>query len=149
MAGAAAVAARDREGKPYKIVVLGDGASGKVRWCLAPCLGRGCLSRPCVCQPLVLLSSSHRSRASSSMRMPRLQQTSLIHRFAQEHFKRQYKQTIGADFYLKRVELPGDVHVAMHLCDIGGQSLGSRMLPRFLHGADVSVVGGRVRVGVV
>uniref|UniRef100_A0A8C7Y0D2 RAB28, member RAS onco family n=1 Tax=Oryzias sinensis TaxID=183150 RepID=A0A8C7Y0D2_9TELE len=33
--------------------------------------------------------------------------TSLATRFAQESFGKQYKQTIGLDFFLKRISLPG------------------------------------------
>uniref|UniRef100_A0AAQ4QST9 Uncharacterized protein n=1 Tax=Gasterosteus aculeatus aculeatus TaxID=481459 RepID=A0AAQ4QST9_GASAC len=35
--------------------------------------------------------------------------TSLVTRFAQEAFGKQYKQTIGLDFFLKRISLPGRV----------------------------------------
>lgn len=35
-------------------------------------------------------------------------QTSLATRFAQEAFGKQYKQTIGLDFFLKRISLPGE-----------------------------------------
>jgi GTPase SAR1 family protein len=35
--------------------------------------------------------------------------TSLIMRFCEDFFGRQYKQTIGVDFFVKRLEMPGDV----------------------------------------
>lgn len=35
-------------------------------------------------------------------------QSSLATRFAQEAFGKQYKQTIGLDFFLKRISLPGE-----------------------------------------
>ena len=39
--------------------------------------------------------------------------TSLIMRFCEDHFARSYKQTIGVDFFVKRIELPGNIQVAL------------------------------------
>ncbi|KAG7269022.1 hypothetical protein CRUP_010736 [Coryphaenoides rupestris] len=39
--------------------------------------------------------------------------TSLATRFAQEAFGKQYKQTIGLDFFLKRITLPGNLNVTL------------------------------------
>ncbi|KAL8568015.1 Ras-related protein Rab-28 [Nucella lapillus] len=82
----------DEEGpdRQVKLVILGDGASGK---------------------------------------------TSLCMRYAQEQFQKQYGQTIGLDFYLKRIILPGSVHVALEIWDIGGQTIGSTMLSNYIFGA--------------
>ena len=33
--------------------------------------------------------------------------TSIVTRFAQNHFGRTYQQTIGLDFFMKRITLPG------------------------------------------
>ncbi|CAG2216986.1 ras-related protein Rab-28-like [Mytilus galloprovincialis] len=76
--------------KQLKIVIMGDGASGK---------------------------------------------TSLATRYAQEQFGRQYKQTVGIDFFLKRIVLPGNVHVALQVWDIGGQTLGGKMLENYIFGS--------------
>ncbi|XP_048044504.1 ras-related protein Rab-28 isoform X2 [Chanodichthys erythropterus] len=76
--------------RQLKIVVLGDGASGK---------------------------------------------TSLAIRFAQEAFGKQYKQTIGLDFFLKRITLPGNLNVALQVWDIGGQTIGGKMLDKYIYGA--------------
>ncbi|KAB0349981.1 hypothetical protein FD754_014838 [Muntiacus muntjak] len=46
--------------------------------------------------------------------------TSLATCFAQETFGRQYKQTIGLDFFL-RITLPGSLNVTLHVWDVGGQ----------------------------
>ena len=54
--------------------------------------------------------------------------TSLIMRFCEDHFARSYKQTIGVDFFVKRLELPGDINVALQIWDIGGQSIFSKMI---------------------
>lgn len=61
--------------------------------------------------------------------------TSLIRRFAQDDFGGEYKQTIGLDFSHKRVELPGGVTVSLQLWDIGGQSITSKMLTKYVTGA--------------
>eukprot|EP00898_Chlorokybus_atmophyticus_P007269 jgi/Chlat1/7543/Chrsp62S00555 len=61
--------------------------------------------------------------------------TSIAARFADDHFSRQYKQTIGVDFFLHQVSLPGDVGVGIQLWDIGGQTIGSRMLANYVYGA--------------
>ena len=39
--------------------------------------------------------------------------TSLIMRFCEDHFGKSYKQTIGVDFFVKRIELPGNIQVAL------------------------------------
>ncbi|XP_041369969.1 ras-related protein Rab-28-like [Gigantopelta aegis] len=75
--------------KQLKIVLMGDGASGK---------------------------------------------TSLATRYSQEQFNQQYGQTVGLDFYLKRVVLPGNVHAALQVWDIGGQTLGGKMLDNYIYG---------------
>ncbi|XP_048825845.1 ras-related protein Rab-28 isoform X2 [Brienomyrus brachyistius] len=61
--------------------------------------------------------------------------TSLTTRFAQEAFGRQYKQTIGLDFFLKRITLPGNLNVTLQVWDIGGQSIGGKMLDKYIYGA--------------
>ncbi|KAL5017565.1 hypothetical protein ScPMuIL_007154 [Solemya velum] len=76
--------------RQLKIVVLGDGASGK---------------------------------------------TSLATRYSQEQFGKQYKQTIGLDFFLKRIVLPGNINVALQVWDIGGQTLGGQMLQNYIYGS--------------
>ncbi|KAL4232222.1 Ras-related protein Rab-28 [Mactra antiquata] len=75
--------------KQLKIVIMGDGASGK---------------------------------------------TSLATRYSQEQFGKQYKQTVGLDFFLKRIVLPGNVNVALQVWDIGGQTLGGAMLENYIYG---------------
>ncbi|KAG5183482.1 Rab28, ras superfamily GTPase [Tribonema minus] len=61
--------------------------------------------------------------------------TSIANRFAKESFSQSYKQTIGLDFFIKRIVLPGDISVALQLWDIGGQSIGSKMLGNYIHGS--------------
>lgn len=65
--------------------------------------------------------------------------TSLATRFCEDHFAKSYKQTIGLDFFVKRVVLPGDIHVCMQIWDIGGQSIGGKMVSNYIHGSHAVV----------
>ncbi|XP_044152389.1 ras-related protein Rab-28 isoform X2 [Bufo gargarizans] len=60
--------------------------------------------------------------------------TSLAMRFAQESFGKQYKQTVGLDFFLKRIMLPGNLNVTLQVWDIGGQTIGGKMLDKYIYG---------------
>lgn len=62
--------------------------------------------------------------------------TSLCVRLSQENFEKQYKQTMGLDFFLKRYSLPGNTNVTLQVWDIGGQQIGGKMLDTYLYGAD-------------
>jgi len=61
--------------------------------------------------------------------------TSIAMRFTEDHFAKQYKQTIGVDFFIKRMVLPGEVHVALQIWDIGGQTIGGKMIGNYIYGA--------------
>lgn len=67
--------------------------------------------------------------------------TSLISRFCQDSFARSYKQTIGLDFFVKRVELPGNIQVTMQVWDIGGQSIFSKMITTYIYEANAVSTG--------
>lgn len=61
--------------------------------------------------------------------------TSLIRHFCNSGFAKNYKQTIGLDFYSRKVQLPhGHPAVTLQLWDIGGQQLGGKMLANYIHG---------------
>merc|ERR1711998_583977 len=60
--------------------------------------------------------------------------TSIVNRFCKDHFSNTYKQTIGLDFYLKRVTLP-NVEAALQVWDIGGQQIGGKMLGNYIFGS--------------
>ena len=62
--------------------------------------------------------------------------TSIINRFCEDYFAKSYKQTIGVDFFVKRIELPGDVQVAMQVWDIGGQSIFGKMIKTYIFEAN-------------
>lgn len=61
--------------------------------------------------------------------------TSLINRYCQDGFAQSYKQTIGLDFFSKKIVLPGDVNVTLQIWDIGGQQIGGKMIGKYIHGA--------------
>ena len=61
--------------------------------------------------------------------------TSLIMRFCEDVFKQSYKQTIGLDFFIKRLVLPGNVHTTLQIWDIGGQQIGGKMLHNYIFGS--------------
>ncbi|OWZ06314.1 Ras family GTPase [Phytophthora megakarya] len=61
--------------------------------------------------------------------------TSIAMRHTEDNFSATYKQTIGLDFFLKRMALPGDTQVTLQIWDIGGQSIGGKMLKNYIYGA--------------
>lgn len=61
--------------------------------------------------------------------------TSISLRFAQDHFSQIYKQTVGVDFFIRRINLPPNNEIALQLWDIGGQSIGSKMISNYISGA--------------
>lgn len=62
--------------------------------------------------------------------------TSIAMQFAQNHFAQSYKQTIGVDFFIKRITLPNGPSVALQIWDIGGQSIGGKMIGNYIYGAN-------------
>jgi Ras-related protein Rab-28 len=62
--------------------------------------------------------------------------TSIAMRFSQDYFAQSYKQTIGVDFFMKRISLPGaGPQVTLQIWDIGGQSIGGKMIGNYIYGA--------------
>ena len=61
--------------------------------------------------------------------------TSVSIRFAEDQFSQQYKQTVGVDFFTKKIDLYPRTQVTIQLWDIGGQSIGSKMLGSYIAGA--------------
>ena len=58
--------------------------------------------------------------------------TSIILRFCEDYFESSYKQTIGVDFFQKKIELPKDVQVTLQIWDLGGESLSSKMTSTYI-----------------
>lgn len=61
--------------------------------------------------------------------------TSIAKRFAEDQFNQMYKQTVGVDFFIRRLKLPPNYQIALQLWDIGGQSIGSKMVTNYIAGA--------------
>ncbi|GMT24332.1 hypothetical protein PFISCL1PPCAC_15629 [Pristionchus fissidentatus] len=66
--------------------------------------------------------------------------TSLCLRFANETFDSDYHQTLGLDFFTRRIILPGEVGINLQVWDVGGQSIASSMIDKYVHGADGVIV---------
>jgi Ras-related protein Rab-28 len=62
--------------------------------------------------------------------------TSIIQRFVADGFSKVYRQTVGLDFFEKSVKLHGGKPATLQVWDIGGQSIGSKMLDKYLGGAN-------------
>jgi Ras-related protein Rab-28 len=62
--------------------------------------------------------------------------TSLAARISQNNFSSKYEQTLGVDFFMRRLELPGNVQVTLQVWDIGGQTVGGHMLENYIYGAN-------------
>ncbi|ORX87389.1 P-loop containing nucleoside triphosphate hydrolase protein [Anaeromyces robustus] len=60
--------------------------------------------------------------------------TSIAQKFTQDTFPVQYEQTVGLDFYSKRINL-SDVSANIQIWDIGGQAINNRMISNYLYGA--------------
>ncbi len=69
--------------------------------------------------------------------MPAVGKTSLIRRYTERRFKKDYIATIGASFFVKELELEGD-KIEMLLFDLAGQDRFSFVRAQFFKGA----VGG-------
>lgn len=66
--------------------------------------------------------------------------SSLIARFVADGFTRVYKQTAGLDFFEKTLAFPRDQRVVLQVWDIGGQTIGSKMMLKYLFGAHAALV---------
>ena len=61
--------------------------------------------------------------------------TSIAMRFSEDQFSQNYKQTVGVDFHIRRLMIPPKYHIAMQIWDIGGQSIGSKMVSNYIAGS--------------
>uniref|UniRef100_H2YUK9 Small monomeric GTPase n=1 Tax=Ciona savignyi TaxID=51511 RepID=H2YUK9_CIOSA len=62
--------------------------------------------------------------------------TSTVTRYSQDQFSKSYEPTLGVEFYLKRIVLPGNKNVTLQMCDVGGQTLGGSMFDKYIYGAN-------------
>ena len=63
--------------------------------------------------------------------------SSIIAAFKNDGFGRVYKQTIGVDFYEKLLQIRGDKYVSLRVWDIGGQSISSKNLEKYMSGSQI------------
>ena len=61
-------------------------------------------------------------------------------RFCEDHFAKQYKQTIGVDFFIQRLEMPNNISVTLQVWDIGGQSIFGKMIQTYIYEANAVVL---------
>lgn len=61
-----------------------------------------------------------------------------MRRFCFDEYSRQYNQTVGADFYIKRIVLPMKQEITLRISDVGGTELKGTMLDKYLFNANVS-----------
>jgi hypothetical protein len=69
--------------------------------------------------------------------------TSMLQRFAFDAFGKSYKQTIGCDFFSKKVELPSagkPINAILSCWDIGGQNLSGKMLKNYIFGSHAVIL---------
>ena len=66
--------------------------------------------------------------------------TSIVHRFCEDYFAKSYKQTIGVDFFVKRLEMPDNLFVALQVWDIGGQSIFGKMVSTYIFEANAVIL---------
>jgi Ras-related protein Rab-28 len=58
--------------------------------------------------------------------------STIIAAFKSDGFVAVYKQTVGCDFYERKLQLRGEIYVSLRVWDIGGQSISSNNLPTYL-----------------
>jgi Ras-related protein Rab-28 len=56
-------------------------------------------------------------------------------RISDDQFSQNYKQTVGVDFFIRRMRVPPNFEIALQIWDIGGQSIGSKMVTNYIGGA--------------
>ena len=61
--------------------------------------------------------------------------TSIATVLSQNAFNRRYAQTVGLDFFKKRLELPNDRVALLQIWDVGGQQIGGTLLPTYIAGS--------------
>jgi small GTP-binding protein len=62
--------------------------------------------------------------------------SSIVESFRTNGFLSKYKQTIGFDVYEKKLTIRDDINVTLYVWDIGGQSIHSKNLDKYLGTAD-------------
>jgi GTPase SAR1 family protein len=63
----------------------------------------------------------------------------MICRYCEDSFNKNYKKTVGVDFFQKRIELNEDTNVSLQLWDIDGTAISGKMLDTYVHDANAIV----------
>ncbi|XP_018392597.1 PREDICTED: ras-related protein Rab-28-like [Cyphomyrmex costatus] len=63
--------------------------------------------------------------------------TSIVQKFCNNDFTRQYIPTAGIDFFLKNISIGSYKNVNLHLWDVGGLALHGNMLDKYVFGAHI------------
>uniref|UniRef100_A0A6P7FSY3 Activator 1 subunit 5 n=1 Tax=Diabrotica virgifera virgifera TaxID=50390 RepID=A0A6P7FSY3_DIAVI len=66
--------------------------------------------------------------------------TSIVRRFCYDEFTRYYVQTMGADFYIKRMDLSKKKEITIRISDIGGIQLNENMLRNYLFNSNIIII---------
>ncbi|KAL0224733.1 hypothetical protein RCL1_002645 [Eukaryota sp. TZLM3-RCL] len=66
--------------------------------------------------------------------------TSTVMRFVEDHFGMSYKQTVGLDFFSKHLTFSCGTGVTLQIWDIGGQTVGSKMLSHYIYGSNAIIL---------
>ena len=66
--------------------------------------------------------------------------TSFITRYVHNEYVRNYKPTLGVDFFVKKLELGNGSRVHLHLWDIQGQECAKNMTSTFYRKANASII---------
>ena len=65
--------------------------------------------------------------------------TQIVNRYCDDHFSKNYKKTIGVDFFQKRIELTKEINVSLQIWDVDGEAMNSKMLDTYVHDANAIV----------
>ncbi|XP_056634434.1 ras-related protein Rab-28-like [Diorhabda sublineata] len=71
---------------------------------------------------------------------PNVGKTSIVRRFCYDEFTRYYVQTMGADFYIKRMDLSKKKEISVRVSDIGGIQLNEKMLKNYLFNSNIVII---------
>ena len=70
---------------------------------------------------------------------PTVGKTQIICRYCEDSFSKNYKKTIGVDFFQKRIEINDNTNVSLQIWDIDGEALSGKMLDTYVHDANAII----------
>jgi Ras-related protein Rab-28 len=63
----------------------------------------------------------------------------MISKYTEDSFDKNYRKTVGVDFFQKRIELNDDINVSLQLWDVEGGALTGKMMDTYVHDANAIV----------